>query len=74
MLDGALKITLEGEAMEPTKGLIVMPLFHIGARAQSPAFLSLGGVLRALSGPIDDDKCRKAGKPQPYPDRSVSLT
>jgi acyl-CoA synthetase (AMP-forming)/AMP-acid ligase II len=45
MLDGALKITLEGGAMEPTKGLIVMPLFHIGARVQSLAFLSLGGVV-----------------------------
>jgi acyl-CoA synthetase (AMP-forming)/AMP-acid ligase II len=45
MLDGALKITLEGGAMEPTKGLIVMPLFHIGARVQSLAFLLLGGTV-----------------------------
>jgi acyl-CoA synthetase (AMP-forming)/AMP-acid ligase II len=45
MLDGALKITLEGGAMEPTKGLIVMPMFHIGARVQSLAFLLLGGTV-----------------------------
>jgi acyl-CoA synthetase (AMP-forming)/AMP-acid ligase II len=45
MFDGALKITLEGGAMEPTKGLIVMPMFHIGARVQSLAFLILGGTV-----------------------------
>jgi acyl-CoA synthetase (AMP-forming)/AMP-acid ligase II len=45
MLDGALKITLEGGAAEPIRGLIVMPLFHIGARVQSLAFLLLGGMV-----------------------------
>jgi acyl-CoA synthetase (AMP-forming)/AMP-acid ligase II len=45
MLDGAYKITLEGGAMEPTRGLIVMPLFHIGARVQSLAFMLLGGMV-----------------------------
>ncbi len=45
MLDGALKITLEGGATEPVRGLIVMPLFHIGARVQSLAFLLLGGMI-----------------------------
>jgi acyl-CoA synthetase (AMP-forming)/AMP-acid ligase II len=43
--EGARMITLEGGAMEPTKGLIVMPLFHIGARVQSLAFLMLGGSI-----------------------------
>jgi acyl-CoA synthetase (AMP-forming)/AMP-acid ligase II len=45
MLDGALKITLEGGALEPVRGLIVMPMFHIGARVQSLAFLLLGGMI-----------------------------
>ncbi|HEX4409126.1 MAG TPA: long-chain-fatty-acid--CoA ligase [Xanthobacteraceae bacterium] len=45
MIDGALKITLEGGALEPVRGLIVMPLFHIGARVQSLAFLLLGGMI-----------------------------
>lgn len=45
MLDGVLKLTLEGDAPEPVTGLIVMPLSHSGGRLQSLSFWLLGGTI-----------------------------
>ena len=45
MVEAARTLALEGAAAEPVKALIVMPLFHIGARIESLAFLLLGGSI-----------------------------
>ena len=43
MIEAVRTLTLEGGALEPITALIVMPLFHIGARIESLSFLLLGG-------------------------------
>ena len=45
MVEAARTLALEGAAREPIKALIVMPLFHIGARIESLSFLLLGGCI-----------------------------
>ena len=45
MIEAARTLALEGAAVEPVKALIVMPLFHIGARIESLSFLLLGGAI-----------------------------
>lgn len=45
MLAAAKGLALEGAAAEPVRALIVMPLFHIGARIESLSFLLLGGTI-----------------------------
>jgi acyl-CoA synthetase (AMP-forming)/AMP-acid ligase II len=45
MIEAVRALTLEGCALEPITALIVMPLFHVGARIESLSFLLLGGTL-----------------------------
>jgi acyl-CoA synthetase (AMP-forming)/AMP-acid ligase II len=45
MIEAVRTLTLEGSALEPVTALIVMPLFHIGARIESLSFLLLGGAI-----------------------------
>ena len=47
MVEAVRTLTLEGSALEPVTALIVMPLFHIGARIELLSFLLLGGAIRA---------------------------
>lgn len=45
MLEAARTLSHESGALEPVTALIVMPLFHIGARIESFGFLYLGGTI-----------------------------
>lgn len=55
MLEAARTLSHESGALEPVTALIVMPLFHIGARIESFNFLYLGGaiVLQNVFNPVD---------------------
>jgi acyl-CoA synthetase (AMP-forming)/AMP-acid ligase II len=54
MVEAARTFALESGAAEPVRALIVMPLFHIGARIESMGFMFLGGttVLHRAFDPI----------------------
>jgi acyl-CoA synthetase (AMP-forming)/AMP-acid ligase II len=45
MWDAARTFALESGASDPIKALIVMPLFHVGARIESMGFMFLGGTI-----------------------------
>ena len=45
MLEAARTLSHESGALEPVTALIVMPLFHVGARIESFGFLYLGGTI-----------------------------
>ena len=45
MLEAARTLSHESGALEPVTALIVMPLFHVGARVESFGFLYLGGTI-----------------------------
>jgi len=45
MWEAARTFALESGAPEPVKALIVMPLFHVGARIESMGFMFLGGTI-----------------------------
>ncbi len=45
LLRAATANTLEGCTLEPTTGLIVMPLFHVGGRILSLGYFLLGGTV-----------------------------
>lgn len=45
MLEAARTLSHESGALEPVTALIVMPLFHVGARIESFGFLYLGGAI-----------------------------
>jgi acyl-CoA synthetase (AMP-forming)/AMP-acid ligase II len=45
MWEAARTFALESGAAEPIKALIVMPLFHVGARIESMGFMFLGGTI-----------------------------
>jgi acyl-CoA synthetase (AMP-forming)/AMP-acid ligase II len=45
MWEAARTFALESGAAEPVKALIVMPLFHVGARIESLGFMFLGGTI-----------------------------
>jgi len=45
MLEAARGLSHESGALEPVKALIVMPLFHVGARIESFGFNYLGGTI-----------------------------
>src|SRR5262249_56363436 len=45
MWEAARTFALESGAVEPIKALIVMPLFHVGARIESLGFMFLGGTI-----------------------------
>jgi acyl-CoA synthetase (AMP-forming)/AMP-acid ligase II len=45
MWEAARTFALESGAPEPIKALIVMPLFHVGARIESLGFMFLGGTI-----------------------------
>jgi acyl-CoA synthetase (AMP-forming)/AMP-acid ligase II len=45
MWEAARTFALESGAREPIRALIVMPLFHIGARIESMGFMFLGGTI-----------------------------
>jgi acyl-CoA synthetase (AMP-forming)/AMP-acid ligase II len=54
MWEAARTFALESGAAEPIKALIVMPLFHVGARIESMGFMFLGGstVLHRAFDPV----------------------
>lgn len=45
MIEAARTLSHESGALEPVTALIVMPLFHVGARIESFGFLYLGGTI-----------------------------
>jgi acyl-CoA synthetase (AMP-forming)/AMP-acid ligase II len=45
MWEAARTFALESGAAEPIRALIVMPLFHVGARIESMGFMFLGGTI-----------------------------
>lgn len=54
MVEAARTLSHESGALEPVTALIVMPLFHVGARIESFGFLYLGGaiILQSIFDPL----------------------